>query len=162
MDLGLHLRLPADEAARVLAAAGDDPRLAAVLSALEEDDAVVARACETDKAWDPIACALAPEGPAADWPERGVIGGGRSLQYDSDASWVTHSSPVEVRDIAAFLAALTDDAFRAAYAEMPEELRNPEFGPDEENYALGWLGELRAFYAAAAEAGEHVIFSVGF
>lgn len=162
MDLGLHLRLAPDDAVRVLAAAGDDDRLAATLSALEDDAAVFARACETDKAWDPIACALAPEGPAGEWPARGVIGGGRSLQYDDDASWVTHSSPREVRDIAAFLAELSDDAFRAAYARMPEELRNPEFGPDEERYALSWLGELRAFYAAAADAGEHVVFSVGF
>lgn len=101
-------------------------------------------------------------GPGADWPARGVIGGARSLQYDSDASWVTHSSPAEARDVAAFLATLTDDDFRAAYAEMPEELRNPEYGPDEERYAVGWLAALRELYAAASAAGEHMVFSVGF
>ncbi|ARJ06824.1 hypothetical protein GCM10010988_21470 [Cnuibacter physcomitrellae] len=114
MQRGLHLRLTPAEAARVLVTAGDDPALRAALAALEEDVAASGRAGEIDKAWDPIACALAPEGPAADWPARGVIGGARSLQHDADASWVTHSSPAEVRDVAAFLAALTDPAFRTA------------------------------------------------
>ncbi|MCS5497795.1 YfbM family protein [Cnuibacter physcomitrellae] len=162
MQRGLHLRLTPAEAARVLVTAGDDPALRAALAALEEDVATSGRAGEIDKAWDPIACALAPEGPAADWPARGVIGGARSLQHDADASWVTHSSPAEVRDVAAFLAALTDHAFRTAHTEMPDELRNPEHGPDEESYALSWLARLREFYAAAAASGQHVVFSVGF
>jgi hypothetical protein len=91
-----------------------------------------------------------------------VIGGARSLQYDSDASWVTHLAPVEVQDVADYLAGLTEAGFAEAYAGMPEELRNPEFGPEEQQYAATMLEGLREFYAAAAAAGEHVVFSVGF
>lgn len=160
MDLGLHFRLTEDEFARVQQAAGDDERLREVLAAYEEDETIYARACETDKAWDPIACALAPAGEDDAWPARGVIGGARALQVDADESWVTHLSPSEASEVAAYLADLTDAQFSAAYAEMPEELRNPEYGPDEEGYALSWLSGLRGFFASAAEEGAHVVFTV--
>lgn len=159
MQLGVHFRLDDTEAARVLEAAGDDEALHEVLSALEEDEAVFARACETDKAWDPIACAIAPAGEDDEWPARGVIGGARDLQVE-DESWVTHLSPAETAEVAGFLAGLTDEEFVRRYREMPEDLRNPEFGPDEEGYALGNLAGLREFFAAAAAEGRHVVFTV--
>jgi hypothetical protein len=52
MELGLHFRLTETQAARVLAVAGDDEALHGTLGDLEADEAVFARACETDKAWD--------------------------------------------------------------------------------------------------------------
>lgn len=159
MQLGLHFRLDDAEAARVLEAAGDDEALHEVLDALEEDEAVFLRACETDKAWDPIACAIAPAGEDDAWPDRGVIGGARELQVD-DESWVTYLSPAETAEVAGFLAELTDEEFSSRYREMPEELRNPEFGADEEGYALGNLDGLRTFFAAAAAEGRHVVFTV--
>lgn len=162
MELGLHFRLNPRQAATVLSAAGDDPRLRAVLSSLEEDPSLLARMYETDKAWDPIHCTLSPEGPDGDWPARGVIGGARSLQHDADASWVTHLSPAEVAEVAEFLASLSDARFREAYAAMPAVLRNPEFGPEEEQYAVTILDGLREFYTTAQASGDHVIFSVAF
>ncbi|MFC3274421.1 DUF1877 family protein [Agromyces mediolanus] len=162
MELGVHFRLTDAEAARVREAAGDDERLGAVLAELEADEEVWARACETDKAWDPIACALAPAGEADEWPARGVIGGARSLQQDDDAAWITHLDPGETAEVADYLAGLDDAAFAAAYAEMPEELRNPEFGPDEQGYALAMLAGLRPFFEAARREGQHVVFTVGF
>ncbi|QIK71293.1 DUF1877 family protein [Propioniciclava coleopterorum] len=162
MNLGLHFRLSDDQAAAVLAAAGDDDALMDAIALLEEDAGVYDRGCETDKAWDPIACALAPEGDRDEWPARGVIGGARSLQTDDDALWVTHLDPAETTEVAHYLAGLSDGDFSAAYRAMPAELRNPEFGPDEEAYALGWLGPLRTFFSDAAGAGEHVVFTVTF
>ncbi|UOR03280.1 YfbM family protein [Leucobacter allii] len=160
MQLGLHFRLDEAEIAPVLAAAGDDARLLRLLARLEEDPAVFARACETDKAWDPIACALSPAGEDGPWPARGVIGGARPLHVDDEESWVTHLSPDEAAEVAGFLHGLDDAQFSRAYAAMPEELRNPEYGPDEERYALGWLSELRTFFAAASAERAHVVFSV--
>ena len=160
MQLGLHFRLNDTEIAPVLAAAGNDEALFAVLEAYENDDATYRRACETDKAWDPIACALSPEGEDGPWPARGVIGGSRALQVDDDESWITYLNPGEVAEVADFLHALSEADFSRAYAEMPEDLRNPEFGPDEESYALGWLGELTTFFAAARDEGAHVVFTV--
>lgn len=162
MELGLHFRLTDAEAAPILAAAGDGDRLHDLLAVLEEDADVFARACESDKAWDPIACALAPEGEQDAWPARGVIGGARSLQSDGDELWVTHLSPEEVGDVASYLAGLSDADFSAAYEEMPESLRNPEYGEEEEAFALSWLEGLRRFYRAADEAAQHVVFTVGF
>lgn len=160
MQLGLHFRLNDLEIASVLAAAGDDEELLAVLGRYEEDAAIFARACETDKAWDPIACTLSPEGEDGPWPARGVIGGARSLQVDDDESWVTYLAPQEAAQVADFLEVLSDAQFSRAYGEMPEELRNPEYGVDEERYALSWLAELRTFFAAARDESAHVVFSV--
>lgn len=162
MELGVHFRLTDDEAAGVRAAACDDERLSAAVAALEESPQVWALACETDKAWDPIACALSPAGEDGPWPARGVIGGARALQDDDDALWITHLAPAEAAEVAAFLEGLSDEDFRRAYRAMPKDLRNPEFGADEEDYASGHLDGLRAFYAEAAAAGQHVVFTVGF
>lgn len=160
MQLGMHFRLTDDEVAPVLAAEGDDSALARAVARLEEDEAVFARGCETDKAWDPIACALSPGGDDGPWPARGVIGGARALQEDDDEAWVTHLSPDEAAVVSAFLAALTDDEFSDRYRAMPAELRNPEYGPDELRYALANLDDLRTFFAAARLAREHVVFTV--
>ncbi len=160
VELGLHFRLDDEQVAPVLEAVGDDARLWSVLSAYEEDEAVYARACETDKAWDPIACALAPAAEEGPWPARGVIGGARALQADDDESWITHLDLLEVADVAGYLRELDDLEFSRLYAEMPEELRNPEYGPDEERYALTWLTALRQFFAAADDERAHVVFTV--
>ncbi|MFF2272783.1 DUF1877 family protein [Agromyces sp. NPDC058136] len=160
MELGVHFRLNDAEAQRVLDAAGDDERLHEVIGALEADGEVWARACETDKAWDPIACALSPEGDDGEWPARGVIGGARALQDDDEECWVTHLDPSESAEVAAYLATLDDGAFVEAYRLMPPELRNPEFGDDEQAYALAMLPGLREFFAAAAAERQHVVFTV--
>lgn len=89
-----------------------------------------------------------------------MIGGSRSLQVDDDESWITYLAPAEVSQVADYLLALDDAEFSRAYAHMPEELRNPEYGPDEEEYALGNLSELRPFFAAARDEGAHVVFNV--
>ena len=156
----MHLRLSADEVAPLLAAIDGSDAVAEAVAVLEEQPAVFARGCETDKAWDPIACALAPEGADSPWPARGIIGGARDLLDDEEVGWVTHSDPAESAEIAAFLAFLADETFRSAYNDMPDDLRNPEYGDDELEYALANLHDLRDFFAATSAAGEHVVFSV--
>jgi hypothetical protein len=65
-----------------------------------------------------------------------------------------------VSEVAAYLGSLTEDDFRRSYAGMPEDLRNPEYGAEEEEDALDWLAGLREFFAVAASAHDHVVFSV--
>ena len=52
-----------------------------------------------------------------------------------------------------------DDDFHRAYTGMPEELRGPGHGPEEESYALESLADLRSFYLEAAAERRHVIFT---
>jgi hypothetical protein len=153
--LGLHYRLDAADVSRLTA---NEEDLDDILKEFEEDDQLFETACQTDRAWEPIHNALAPEGEDDEWPARGVIGGGRSLHEDDDV-WVTHSNPDEVAEIAQWLETLEDDDFRRAYANMPEELRGPEYGSEEESYALESLSDLRDFYRAAAAERSHVVFT---
>jgi len=160
MQRGLHFRLDHEEVVPVLDATGDDDALEAAVSALEENPEIFARGCETDKAWDPITCALAPAGDDAPWPARGVIGGARALQGDDDAAWVTHCSPEEAAEVADYLASLSDSDFTRAYRAMPIALRNPEYGSEELAYAVANLTDLREFFRQASHQRQHVVFSV--
>ena len=154
--LGLHLRLDAADVSRLT---DNEEDLADILEEFEEDEQLFDRACQTDRAWEPIHNALAPDGEDDEWPARGVIGGARTLHEDDDV-WVTHSSPDEVEEIARWLEAFGDDDFHRSYTGMPEELRGPGHGPEEEGYALESLADLRSFYLEAAAERCHVVFTV--
>ena len=161
MQLGMHFALTDALAERLRAAAGDDDALRAFIEEIEEAGVP---SCETDKAWDPISCALAPaSAPDRDpeeWPAYGVILGDEDLQEDSDELLVTYLSAEHVPEVAAWLDTLDEETFAAAYAVMPEELRNPEYGDDERDYAWGYLEGLHAFLTEAARSGSHVVFHV--
>ena len=135
--LGLHLRLDAADVSRLT---DNEEDLADILEELEEDEELFDRACQTDRAWEPIHNALAPDG-------------------EDDDVWVTHSSPDEVEEISRWLDTFGDDDFHRAYTGMPEELRGPGHGPEEESYALESLADLRSFYLEAAAERRHVVFT---
>lgn len=163
-----------DATASRLLAATDDAARDEIVADIEERmwDAGLVLACELDKAWDPISCALCPqayEGAEQDrwsnpatWPTRGVILGYQVLNDDLDAGLLTYTSPAHAAEVAAFLEGIDEDRFLAGYREMPEDLRNPEYGTSEGGYAWYWLSELKTFYAEAAKDSRHVIFSVNF
>ena len=65
-----------------------------------------------------------------------------------------------MEEIARWLEAFGDDDFHRAYTGMPEDLRGPEHGPEEESYALESLADLRSFYLEAAAERRHVVFTV--
>ena len=73
--LGLHLRLDAADVSRLT---DNEEDLADILEEFEEDEQLFDRACQTDRAWEPIHNALAPDGEDDEWPARGVIGGART------------------------------------------------------------------------------------
>lgn len=164
MQLGVHFAVTAEQAARFLAARGDDAALGALVDDLEENGTALAT-CSTDKAWDPISCALAPSGSDRDpddWPWTGVILGAEELQ-DTDDSEMTlaYTPPDKVAEVADALRDMLDDgSFVDAYASMPAELRNPEYGDQEREYAQSNLKDLTAFFIDAAAKGAHVIFHV--
>lgn len=102
MQLGMHFALSADQASTFVDAAGDDERLLELVEAVEEQDTVLCY--ETDKAWDPISCALAPSGDERepqDWPWTGVVLGQRALQDDDDELLMTLLDPQGVAEVSA-------------------------------------------------------------
>lgn len=165
MQRGVHFMLDADQAAAFDAASGDDDRLVELVEALEEALGQEATSfCESDKAWDPISCALAPSGPdrdPQDWPWTGVVLGQRSLQADDDELLVSLLDPASVAEVSEALDTLDEETFAEAYAQMPAELRNPEYSDDECAYAWEYLSDLIAFFGQARSAGAHVLFHVG-
>lgn len=161
MQLGMLFALDDDAAEPLLAARGDAAALTALVEAIEEGG--VTASCETEKAWDPISCALAPAGESRDpdeWPAYGVILGDEDLTEESEDLMLNYLEPAHVPEVAAWLATLDEEAFGAAYDMMPEGLRNAEWGAQERAYAWDYLRHIRVFFAEAAEAGRHVVFHV--
>lgn len=174
MQLGVHFALTEAQASRFLAARGNDAALTALIDELEESSNTTPT-CSTDKAWDPISCALAPSGSERDpddWPYTGVIVGWEELQHgagkqaedesESESEMTLgYTPPDKVKEVAAALLELKeDDEFGDAYAAMPQELRNAEYGDEERRYAQANLDDLTEFFMDAAARGLHVIFHV--
>ncbi|MCY4668221.1 MAG: DUF1877 family protein, partial [Rhodococcus sp.] len=85
MELGVHFALSDSVAAELLDARGDDDKLGAVVEDIEETGRSEF-SCDTDKAWDPILCALSSTGyerVSENWPAYGVILGGGDLNTDT-------------------------------------------------------------------------------
>jgi len=165
MQLGAHFMLTRTQAAPLLAARGDDNTLSDIIEALEEGDKP--KRYDTDKAWDVLSCALAPSGSerdADDWPWTGVILGAEELQErDEDGGCemtVAITPPELVREVADALDELDEEMWAEAYAAMPDELRNPGYGPQEQAYAAAYIPGLREFWRQAAETGCYVVFHV--
>jgi hypothetical protein len=161
----MHVAVEPDVAAALLAAVGDDAALDRLVEEIEEGERH-ADAVESDKAWDPILCALSPDGydrTARTWPAHGVVLGGRTLNEDEDAGLITLLTPPQVDEVDVYLRGLTEDGFGVAYDAMHPDLRNPEFGADERGYAWQNLEDLRAFFERVARVGGlHVLFTVSF
>jgi hypothetical protein len=166
MQLGVHFALTDAQGARFLSARGDDAALSALVDELEASPSPThTPSCHTDKAWDPISCALAPSGSdrdPEDWPYTGVILGAEELQRAGESEMTLAYTPQDmVREVAEALAELKEnDEWEDAYAAMPAELRNPGYGDEERGYAQAHLDDLTAFFADAAARGLHVIFHV--
>ena len=84
MELGVHFALSDSVAAELLDARGDDDKLGAVVEDIEETGRSEF-SCDTDKAWDPILCALSSTGyerVSENWPAYGVILGDDDLNTE--------------------------------------------------------------------------------
>lgn len=164
MELGVHFALSDSVAAELLDARGDDDKLGAVVEDIEETGRSEF-SCDTDKAWDPILCALSSTGyerVPENWPAYGVILGDEDLNADTDDQLVTYLAPDRVAEVSSYLAEITESEFGARYDAMPLDDRNPEYGPDERRYAWGWLQEVADFFQRAARERRHVVFTVRF
>ncbi|MGW0042324.1 DUF1877 family protein [Rhodococcus sp. NPDC003348] len=164
MELGVHFALSDRLAAELLDARGDDGRLGGVVEDIEETGRAEF-SCDTDKAWDPILCALSSAGyqrVPENWPAYGVILGDEDLNTDTDDQLITYLAPDRVGEVAGYLTGITESDFGAGYDAMPLDDRNPEYGADERAYAWGWLQEVKDFFQRADRDDRHVVFTVRF
>ena len=156
--LGVHFSIDASEAERLLAA-GDDEELLAIVEEIEEE---WADAFETDKAWDALHRCLSngtlnvDEGTP---PLNRVFFGGRMLNQEDDY-FVLLVTPAEVREIADALAGLDEAWLRGRYFELPFPDYQGEKSDEDWEYTLSNFDGLPEFFARAADAGRHVIFTV--
>ena len=156
--LGVHFSINAKQAQRLLDAKGGD-ELVGIVEKIEEawEDAY-----ETDKAWDALHRALsngALDPEEGEPPLNQVFFGGNVLNEEDDY-FVVLVTPAEVVEIAEALAKVTDTWLRSRYFDVPF----PDYpgGKSEEDweYVLGNFKGLPGFFARAARARRHVIFTV--
>lgn len=126
-------------------------------------------AIDVDKAWHALSAITAP-GPD---PLHGIehpdpldpILGGREFGDDLGYGAARHLDPEQVRAVHVHLEALTDEQARARFdpAAFTEAGVYPSMWDEADIWEADLapnLHELRAFYAAAARAGEHVVLSL--
>ncbi len=157
---GIHFALTADESARLLAAGGNEA-VRAVVEEIEErwDEEWLA---ETDKAWDALHRCLSngtlyyDEG---DYPLNRAVLGGKHL-YDGDEYVVSYVPPKEVKDVAAALEPITEEAFRKRYDAIDPDDYDGEHGPDDFDFTWKGFQRVRELYRKAARADRAVVFTV--
>ncbi len=161
MTLGVHFALTAADEARLLAAAGDDDTVLAIIDEIEER-AIEGMSCDTDKAWDAIHRCLTDgrlEYANGDYPLNAAVLGGRQL-VEAELDTVSYVRVDQVRDVAAALDDLGEEWLRARYEAIDPLEYGPEYGEDDFDYTWDSLQDLREFYAGAAAAGRAVVFTV--
>jgi len=159
--LGVHFAPTADQERRLVAAADDNAAVLAVIDEIEEqwDEAWLA---QSDKAWDAMHRSLSngtrfyDEG---EYPLNRTVLGGRHL-YDADDYIVAYVEPKEVKDVAAALAPLSAEAFRARYDAIDVDDYDGEHGEADFKYTWDNFLAVRELFKKAAEAGRCVVFTV--
>jgi hypothetical protein len=159
---GVHFALDDLMADRLLGAAGNDGAVMDLIEEIEEGELYSAGGTYgTDKAWDAIHRALT-DGELGyrngSYPLNAAILGGRQLHREDDYI-VSYLSPDQVRDVAGALGTVDQAALREGYllidAEEYGQLGDEDFGYTWENFT-----GLTVFFGQAAQAGQHVIFTV--
>jgi hypothetical protein len=157
---GVHFAVTTDRAEALLAAEDDDALVAIVEEIEEEWDESFVH--ESDKGWDALHRCLS-DGTLD--PERGepplnkVFFGGQMLN-ESDDYFVVMVTPSEVKEIAVALRSVTDEWLRRRYLELEFPDYQGEKSEEDFEYSAGQLDGLPALFAAAADAGRYVIFTV--
>lgn len=161
MTLGVHFAIDAEAADRLLTAADDD-QVAALIEEIEEEAIGVVDHCDTDKAWDAIHRSLTDGYLGYDngtFPLNAVILGGAQV-YEGDDYIVSLLTPEQVREVAGAAAEVDQATLRAGYDRIDVEDYGPEFGDGDFAYTWSNYSDVVTFFQRAAEAGQHVIFTV--
>jgi hypothetical protein len=158
---GLHFALTDDEVTTFRALPTDEERVDYVTNEIEEKLFGTIRGVETDKAWDAIHRALSDGHLTWDGgthPLNAVILAGSEV-YNTGDFIMSLKSPAVVRDVAASLVTLSEQAFHEGYARIDATSYQGKLGPEDMEYSWYWLQNTLPFWKAAAKANHWVLFS---
>lgn len=155
---GRHVILKETERDRLLAASGDG----AVLKILDDLSGLTdaSRSSDCGRYWDAIHRTLSngtlyyDEG---EYPLNRVVLGGRQLLKKGEGA-AALLDPVEVKDAAAALTALTEEAFHERYDRIDPDDYEGEFGDDDRRHAWGMLKDIRRLFSRAAAEEAALVF----
>ncbi len=161
--LGVHFALADEDVAALRALADEVARPDFVSENIEEryftqhkDDIA-----QSDKAWDALHRSLA--GGMLTWDggvyplNHAVLAG--ELLYTQDDYIMSLKAPEQVRDIAAALEALTQDAFRKRYFAIDRNDFDMDLSDEDFVYTWETFKDVRSLYCRAATQGRHVLFT---
>jgi hypothetical protein len=158
---GVHFALSNEQLTKLLDARGDE----ALLDVLEveiEEQWDEEWSYETDKAWDAIHRCLTNGEIGFDngeYPLDHCILGGRQLHSGEDYI-VSLKAPQQVSDIGAALQPISRGELRRRYFSMSAPDYSSGISEEDFEYTWDWFNGLGEFFAKAASAGRHVIFTV--
>ena len=157
---GVHFALRDHDTTRLLQAQNDSERLRIVQEEIEAawDEEWL---YQTDKAWDAIHRCLT-DGELrfdnGDYPYSMCILGGRLL-HTGDDYIISLKTPLQVQDVCKALENIDRGWFRKRYFHLPDDYSRTKSDDDFE-YTWDWFNGMSEFFAKAAAAGRHVIFTV--
>jgi hypothetical protein len=157
---GAHFALDDLTAAQLLAAAGDDEAVAALIGQIGAGGQFPR--CDTGKAWESIHRSLTDGGLTFEngsFPYNAAILGGEQL-YQGDDHIISYLTPPQAYEVAGALAGVTEPALRQGYQQIEAEDYLGELGDEDFRYTWSNLASLTIFFGQAAEAKLHVIFTV--
>jgi Domain of unknown function (DUF1877) len=158
---GVHFAIAGEELANLLAARNDDEVLLVVQEQIEQpwDESWL---YETDKAWEAIHRCLTDGRIGLDNgtdPLRLCILGGRQLHAGDDYI-VSLKTPHQVLNLSDSLKAIDEETLRQRYLSIPQADYATALSEEDFAYTRDYFQGLSGFFARAASAGRHVIFTV--
>ncbi|HLN65023.1 MAG TPA: YfbM family protein [Symbiobacteriaceae bacterium] len=133
---------------------------------LNEDDPEDPTGCYVDKAWHGIHFLLNGAAYTGDGPLFNVVLGGTEIGEDLGYGPARYLTADQVREAAAAFGAISDDELRQRYNPRAFEDADiyPNIWVDEGDealdYVMEYLTQLRAFFLAAAQAGQAMLLYI--
>ena len=160
---GVHFALAPEDVESLRALEDEGERLDHLQEVIEEGYFADQKdfVAETDKAWDAIHRALSDgelTWDGGDYPLNHAVLAGELLYTDDDYI-MSLKTPSQVSDIAGALARITEPEFRRRYFAIDADSYGFPLTDEDFGYTWGWFETLREFYARAATARRHVLFT---
>ena len=143
-----------------------DPTWEPPAGIVQEDD----RQIDLDRAWHGLHYILTGTAWEGEPPACFLLAGGEEIGDENDDDRPRLLEPNQVRQLSAFLAAISDEEFRrrfdpermAALEIYPESIwKRIDDRPSPLDYLRGGFDDLRAFVATSADRGEAIVVHIG-